>query len=251
VRNACIFVRFPDGKDETLKVLIIIPAYNEQDNIERVVDNLIENYPEYDYLVVNDGSRDRTPEICKEKNYNFLDMPINVGLSDGVQAGMMYAHRHGYDYAIQFDGDGQHDPAYIKDMIEAMSECDICIGSRFVTERKPKSLRMLGSNMISTIIKLTTGKRINDPTSGMRMFNRATIKVMAETIDYGPEPDTIAHLIRSGAKVREVQVEMHDRIAGKSYLNLKRSMKYMTHMFFSIIFIQWFRKKVKLGGGGK
>lgn len=231
-----------------MKVLIIIPAYNEQDNIERVVDNLIENYPEYDYIVVNDGSRDRTPEICKEKNYKFLDMPINVGLSDGVQAGMMYAHKHGYDYAIQFDGDGQHDPAYIKDMIDAMPECDICIGSRFVTEKKPKSLRMLGSNMISAIIKLTTGKTIKDPTSGMRMFNKATIKVMAETIDYGPEPDTIAHLIRSGAKVKEVQVEMHDRIAGKSYLNLKRSIKYMTHMFFSIIFIQWFRKKVKLGG---
>ena len=231
-----------------MKVLIIIPAYNEQDNIERVVDNLIENYPEYDYIVVNDGSRDRTPEICKEKNYKFLDMPINVGLSDGVQAGMMYAHKHGYDYAIQFDGDGQHDPAYIKDMIDAMAECDICIGSRFVTEKKPKSLRMLGSNMISAIIKLTTGKTIKDPTSGMRMFNKATIKVMAETIDYGPEPDTIAHLIRSGAKVKEVQVEMHDRIAGKSYLNLKRSIKYMTHMFFSIIFIQWFRKKVKLGG---
>ena len=233
------------------KVLIIIPAYNEQDNIERVVDNLVENYPEYDYLVVNDGSKDKTPEICKRKNYNFLDMPINVGLTGGVQAGMMYAHKYGYDYAIQFDGDGQHDPKYIADMIDAMEECDICIGSRFVNQKKPKSLRMLGNNMIETIIKLTTGKRIKDPTSGMRMFNKETIKIMAETIDYGPEPDTIAHLIRSGARVKEVQVEMHERTAGESYLNLKRSIKYMVHMFFSIIFIQWFRKKVKVGGSKK
>ena len=234
-----------------MKVLIIIPAYNEQDNIERVVDNLIENYPEYDYLVVNDGSKDKTPEICKKRGYNFLDMPINVGLTGGVQAGMMYAHKFGYDYAIQFDGDGQHDPKYIAKMIEAMAECDICIGSRFVSEKKPKSLRMLGSNMIEAIIRLTTGKRIKDPTSGMRMFNRDAIRVMAETIDYGPEPDTIAHLIRSGAKVCEVQVEMHERVAGESYLNLKRSVKYMMHMFFSIIFIQWFRKKVKIGGKTK
>ena len=107
---------------------------------------------------------------------------------------------------------------------------------------------MLGSNLISAAIKLTTGKKIKDPTSGMRMFNRAAIKVMANTIDYGPEPDTIAHLIRSGAVVKEVQVEMHDRIAGESYLNLKRSIKYMTHMFFSIIFIQWCRKRANLGG---
>ncbi|MBR5241913.1 MAG: glycosyltransferase family 2 protein [Clostridia bacterium] len=234
-----------------MKVLIIIPAYNEQDNIERVVDNLIENYPEYDYLVVNDGSKDKTPEICKKRGYNFLDMPINVGLTGGVQAGMMYAHKFGYDYAIQFDGDGQHDPKYIAKMIEAMAECDICIGSRFVSEKKPKSLRMLGSNMIEAIIRLTTGKRIKDPTSGMRMFNRDAIRVMAETIDYGPEPDTIAHLIRSGARVCEVQVEMHERVAGESYLNLKRSVKYMMHMFFSIIFIQWFRKKVKIGGKTK
>lgn len=234
-----------------MKVLIIIPAYNEQDNIEKVVDCLIESYPHYDYVVVNDGSKDKTLEICRNNEYNYLDMPVNVGLSYGVQAGMMYAYEHNYDYAIQFDGDGQHDPQFIEKMISAMHDCDICIGSRFVDVKKPKNLRMLGSNLIETIIKLTTGTRIKDPTSGMRMFNKATIRVMAETADYGPEPDTIAHLIRSGAVVKEVQVNMHERIAGKSYLNFTRSVKYMTHMFFSIIFIQWFRKKVNLGGEEK
>jgi hypothetical protein len=164
---------------------------------------------------------------------------------------MIYAKENGYEYALQFDGDGQHDPKYIAKMVEAMEECDICIGSRFVDKKKPKSLRMLGSNLIEFIIRLTTGARIKDPTSGMRMFNRATLKIMAKTADYGPEPDTIAHLIRSGAKVKEIQVEMMERTAGKSYLNFSRSIKYMTHMFFSIIFIQWFRKKVKLGGNEK
>ena len=235
-----------------MKTLIIIPAYNEQDNIARVVDDLRENYPDYDYVVVNDGSRDRTLEICKENGYNYLDMPINVGLSAGVQAGMMYAYEKGYDCAIQFDGDGQHDPKFIAPMVEKIKEgYDVCIGSRFVTEKKPHSLRMLGSNMIEKIIRLTTRRKIKDPTSGMRMFNKETIKFMAEAFDYGPEPDTMAHLIRCGAKICEIQVEMHDRVAGESYLNLRRSIKYMTHMFFSIIFIQWCRKKVKLGGNKK
>lgn len=233
------------------KLLIIIPAYNEAENIERVVDDLILHYPQYDYLIINDGSRDGTREICQRKNYRFIDLPINVGLTDGVQTGMMYAYRHGYDYALQFDGDGQHDPRYIADMLAAMNNCDICVGSRFVDQKKPGGLRMLGSNIIQFTLKLTTRKTVKDPTSGMRMFNRATMKAMAEQADYGPEPDTLAHLIRSGARVKEVQVEMHDRIAGESYLSFSRSIKYMMHMCFSIMFIQWCRKKINLKGGEK
>lgn len=230
-------------------ILIIIPAYNEAGNIERVVDDLIAHYPQYDYIVINDGSKDATPEICRRKHYRYLDLPINVGLADGVQTGMMYAYEQGYDYAIQFDGDGQHDPRYIATMAEAMADCDICIGSRFVQQKKPGGLRMLGSNIIQLTLKLTTGKNIQDPTSGMRMFNRSVMKVMAEQVDYGPEPDTVAHLIRSGARVKEVQVEMHERLAGESYLSFSRSIRYMLHMCFSIMFIQWCRKKVRLTGG--
>lgn len=233
------------------KVLIIIPAYNEEASIERVVDNLISGYPEYDYLVINDGSKDKTLEICKSKGYNHLNMPINVGLADGVQAGLMYAYEKKYDYAIQFDGDGQHDPSYISKMVEAMDECDICIGSRFVEKKKPFTGRMLGSNLISMALLLTVHKKIKDPTSGMRMFSRPVIKAMSRTADYGPEPDTLAHLIRSGARVKEVQVEMSERMAGKSYLNLGRSIKYMFHMFFSILFVQWFRKKAKIRRGAR
>lgn len=225
-----------------MRILIIIPAYNEAENIERVVDDLIENYSEYDYVVVNDGSRDATADICKRKNYNYIDLPINLGLTGAVQAGMRYAYQMGYDAAIQFDGDGQHRPEYIKNLAKELEENDIVIGSRFVTEKKPKSLRMLGSNWISFWIRVTTGKKIKDPTSGMRMFRRNVIKAFAYNLNYGPEPDTISYLIKNGARIKEVQVVMDERIAGESYLNMVRSIKYMLLMSFSIVFIQIFRK---------
>lgn len=228
-----------------MKTLIIIPAYNEQENIEKVVNNLIQNYPEYDYVVVNDGSKDKTAEICRRNGYNYIDLPVNLGLAGGFQAGMKYAQRNGYDAAIQFDGDGQHDPEYIAQMVETMKQedVDIVIGSRFVEKKRPKSLRMFGNILIEGCIKVTTGKKIKDPTSGMRLFNRRMIQKLANTMNYGPEPDTVAYLIRCGAKVREVQVDMHEREAGESYLNLVRSMEYMLHMTLSILIIQWFRVK--------
>jgi len=225
-------------------VLVIIPAYNEQDNIKRVVDNLIQNYPQYDYVVVNDGSRDDTKKICQENGYKLLDLPVNLGLAGGFQAGMKYAHQMGYDYAIQFDADGQHRPEYIESILAKIEEgYDIVIGSRFVEQKKDSSLRMIGSRMISLAIKLTTGIKINDPTSGMRMFNKAMIKECAQNINYGPEPDTVSFLMKNGAKVAEVQVEMDERIAGESYLNMMNSIKYMFRMLISIAVIQNFRKR--------
>jgi GT2 family glycosyltransferase len=178
-------------------------------------------------------------------------MPINAGLACGVQTGMMYAYKKGYDYALQFDGDGQHNPEYIADMLNAMTECDICIGSRFVNKKKPRTLRMAGSNLIQFFLKLTTGQTIKDPTSGMRMFDRAVMRAMAKQPDYGPEPDTLAHLIHSGAVVKSVQVEMSERVAGESYLTLSRSINYILRMSLSILIIQWFRKRIKLKGGIK
>ena len=114
-----------------MKILIIIPAYNEAGCIETVVDNLIRNYPQYDYVVINDGSTDDTRKICARRGYNFMDLPVNTGLSGAVKSGMRYANYYGYDYVLQLDGDGQHDPAYIADMIDEMEQtgCDIVIGS--------------------------------------------------------------------------------------------------------------------------
>jgi len=228
-----------------MKILIMIPAYNEELNIERVVNNLTDNFPQYDYVVINDGSKDDTAKICRQNGFHLIDLPINLGLSGAVQAGMRYAWQNGYDAAIQIDGDGQHRPEYIEQLAKELEkgEAQIVIGSRFVTEKKPRSLRMLGSNVISGLIRLSTGFRLNDPTSGMRLFNRDVVKEFAFNINYGPEPDTISYLIKKGVKVKEVQVKMDERIAGESYLNLSKSMKYMILMSFSILFIQGFRKR--------
>ena len=145
---------------------------------------------------------------------------------------------------MQMDADGQHLPEYIEALIKKINEgYDIVIGSRFVTEKKPKSMRMLGSNMISWAIHMTTGVRVMDPTSGMRIFNRNMIKEFASNINYGPEPDTISFLLKQGAKIGEVQVKMAERIAGESYLNFTKSIWYMTKMLISIIVLQNFRKR--------
>ncbi len=230
-----------------MSCLVIIPAFNEQDNIIRVIENLKTNYPQYDYVIINDGSADSTPEICMAKGYELIDLPVNLGLAGAFQTGLKYAYRKGYDYAIQFDADGQHRPEYIEPMLQKMQEgYDIVIGSRFVTEKKPRSLRMLGSNLISFAVKLTTGKKVNDPTSGMRMFNKKMIEEFALNMNYGPEPDTVSYLLKQGATITEVQVEMDERIAGTSYLTLGRSVMYMLRMLISILLIQNFRKRTKV-----
>lgn len=228
-----------------MKILIIIPAYNEELNIARVVDNLIKNYPQYDYIVINDGSRDSTAAICRRNGYQLIDLPINLGLSGAVQTGIRYAIKNGYDAAVQFDGDGQHRPEYIAALADKIQNesVQVAIGSRFVTEKKERSLRMLGSSILSLMIRLSTGKKIQDPTSGMRMFGKEVLYEFAYDMNYGPEPDTISYLIKQGVKVDEVQVAMDERTAGESYLNLARSIKYMIYMSFSIIFIQGFRRR--------
>ena len=198
-------------------------------------------------MIINDGSADSTPEICRAKGYELIDLPVNLGLAGAFQTGLKYAYQKGYDYAIQFDADGQHLPQYIAPMLEKMQEgYDIVIGSRFVNEKKPKSLRMLGSNMISLAMRITTGRKVNDPTSGMRMFNKKMIEEVALNMNYGPEPDTISYLLKQGATIAEVQVQMEERIAGASYLTLGRSMMYMMRMLISILLIQNFRKRQKV-----
>lgn len=228
-----------------MKLLIVIPAYNERENIERVVGNLIKNYPCYDYIVVNDGSKDATRDICRKNGYNLIDLPANLGLAGAFQTGLRYAKLYDYDAVLQFDADGQHLPQYIRNMEKCMEETDsdIVIGSRFVTVKKPRTLRMFGSYLISWAMTLTTGKRICDPTSGMRMFNRRMIEEFAADANFAPEPDTISFLLKNGASIQEVQVEMRERIAGESYLNLFNAAKYMIKMGVSIILIQWFRKR--------
>lgn len=231
-----------------MKVLIIIPAYNEGENIGNVTKNLCINYPQYDYIVINDGSKDATATICKKNGSPVLDLPVNLGLSGAVQTGFKYAMINHYDAALQFDGDGQHDATYIHPMLQTLvqEDCDIIIGSRFCEKKKPLTARMIGSRLLSFAIKITTRQRITDPTSGMRMYNAKMIERFAQNINYAPEPDTISYLISCGAKIKEVPVKMHERTAGESYLNLSRSFHYMMNMLTSIMFVQFFRRKEEL-----
>lgn len=225
-------------------LLIVIPAYNEAENIERVVEELKNGYPQYDYLIINDGSRDDTAELCRSKGYRMVDLPVNLGLAGAFQTGLKYAYYHGYEYALQFDGDGQHLPVYIQPMLDKIREgYDIVIASRYLTVKKGSSIRMLGSNMIQAALKLTTGVTIHDPTSGMRMFSRQMIREYAMGLNYGPEPDTLSYLIKSGARVAEVQVTMQERLAGASYLTPVNAVRYMVRMLCSILLIQNFRKR--------
>ena len=230
-----------------VKLLLVIPAYNEAENIETVVNNINECYSMYDYIVVNDGSRDATADICLNNKYNLLNLSNNLGLSGAIQAGMRYAYKNGYDAVLQFDADGQHRAEYIERMLKVIEadEADIVIGSRFAEKKKPVSLRMLGSNVIGFLILLTTRHKIKDPTSGMRIYGRRVIEEFSRNMNYGPEPDTISYLLRNGIRVKEVQVEMDERTAGESYLSLGRSIRYMVLQCFSILFIQAFRRRMK------
>lgn len=241
----CIIRKLNLVGEFNLKTILIIPAYNEEESLKSTIESVRAKAPFVDFLIVNDGSRDGTVRVCRENGYPFLDLSVNLGLAGAFQAGMKYAYRHDYDCAIQFDADGQHLPEYIEPLMKAIEGSDIAIGSRFVDGKKPRSMRMLGSNLISGAIRITTGEKINDPTSGMRAFNKRMIEQLAKGLNFGPEPDTVSYLIkRADAKVVEVPVEMADRTAGESYLNPWTSSMYMLRMTVSILFMQLVRKRI-------
>lgn len=228
-----------------MKTLVIIPAYNEALNIVKTIQDFESNAPKnVDYIIINDCSKDNTLEVLKENSFYYINGIENLGLFGALQTGFLYAQNKGYDIAIQFDGDGQHNAKYIKDLIKVIEEgYDIAIGSRFVTEKKPFTLRMLGSNLISFLIKLTTGKRIKDPTSGFRAYSLKHIDDFTLDINNPPEPDTLVYMLKKGRKIKEVQVTMNEREFGESYLNPINSAKYMLRMTMSILFIQPIRRR--------
>jgi glycosyltransferase involved in cell wall biosynthesis len=229
-----------------MKTLIIVPAYNEALNIKKAVENIKEE-TKYDYLVINDCSKDETRKVCEENGFNCISLPINYGLTSAIQLGMKYAYQKGYDIVIQFDGDGQHRAEYLKDLVEEIEkqECDIAIGSRFVKQKKTKSMRMLGSNLITLAIGITTGRKIKDSTSGMRAYNKKAIEEFVTNTSLTPEPDTLVYMLKKKFKIKEIQVQMKEREFGESYLKPLKSAEYMINMFFSIIFIRAITRKKK------
>lgn len=226
-----------------IKTLIIIPAYNEALNIKNTIEDIEENAPGADYIVINDGSKDDTLEKLNLYNFHYINGFQNQGLFGAVQTGFKWALYNDYDVAIQFDGDGQHSAIYIKDLVKAIEEGNnISIGSRYVNEKKPITARMLGSRLITFAIKVMTGKKVNDPTSGFRAYDRSCIKLYANDINNPPEPDTLVYMLKNGKKIKEVQVTMSEREFGESYLNPINSIKYMVTQLISIFLIQSFRK---------
>ena len=226
-----------------MRILAVVPAYNEEACIASTITELCQVAPQIDYVIINDGSTDRTLDICKERGFNYLNLPVNGGLSAGFRAGMRYAKEHGYDAVVQFDSDGQHRPEYIAPMAQAMVNegANIVIASRFVTKPRGKSPREIGSKLISWLIKTSTGQTITDPTSGMRMYDRGLIETYARSFDFSPEPDTISLLMRRGAKVVEIETEMRERQGGESYLSFYNSILYMARTCLSLLLFQWFR----------
>ena len=223
-----------------MRTLIIIPAFNEAENIERVVDNIIQNFPQYDYIIVNDGSNDATRDICRMRGYQYLNLSVNLGIGGAVQTGYKYAKDHGYDVAVQIDGDGQHDISYLENMLPFLEngEADIVIGSRFINKEgfQSSAARRMGIKILSTLIYICTGCRIKDVTSGFRAVNKKFIEIYAKNypIDY-PEPEAIVSAVMHGGMIKEYPVIMREREGGSSSINFFKSIYYMIKVTLAII----------------
>lgn len=223
-----------------MKKLVIIPAYNEEASIVNTVQDILDHAPGFDYVVINDCSKDRTLQRCRENGLNVIDLPVNLGIGGGIQTGYRYAVEHGYDVAVQFDGDGQHDASYLQAMADRLErdDLDMVIGSRFIENEGFQStgLRRFGINFFKFLIKLLYGGTITDATSGMRMCSR---RVMEEfSVDYPqdyPEPETVARLLRKKYKVQEIPVVMRERAAGTSSINPAKSVYYMIKVSLAIL----------------
>lgn len=223
-----------------MKKIIIIPAFNEEGNLVKTIGDIKENAPDFDYIIVNDCSTDNTLNICKENKFDYLDLPVNLGIGGAVQTGYRYAYYHGYDIAIQFDGDGQHSAAYLKTMFEKMQQtgCDMVIGSRFIEKEGFQSsvLRRIGIKYFTGLIQLLTGQKVTDPTSGMRMINRELLKKF--TVDYPkdyPEPESVVTVLTEKYKVIEVPVIMNEREEGVSSISFRKSIYYMVKVSLAIL----------------
>ena len=223
-----------------MKAIVIVPAYNEQDNIRNTLKDLRENGAGADILVMNDCSTDRTEEILKEEGVDYLSFPVNLGIGGGVQAGYQYARDNGYEIAIQFDGDGQHEAKYLKDLMAPLisGEADIAIGSRFVEHEgfQSSGARRLGIGILSRLIRVLCGVKVLDVTSGMRAVNRRFIEEYAEHYaqDY-PEPEALLYAGLRKARIREVPVQMKERAGGKSSISAVKSVYYMIKVSLALI----------------
>lgn len=222
------------------KVLVIIPAYNESENIKGVVEELKAAAPDYDYVVINDCSKDNTEQILRENKFNYINAPVNLGIGAGVQTGYRYAVANGYDVAVQLDGDGQHDPAYLSAIVEPVlrGECDMCVGSRFIEKEgfQTSAMRRLGINVLKVLLRICCGVRVTDATSGFRACSKELTAYFSRHYaqDY-PEPEAILSATVNGFTVKEAPVVMRERQGGVSSISPFKSVYYMVKVSLAII----------------
>lgn len=230
-----------------MKKIVIIPAYNESASIVKTVGDIEKNAPEFDYIIINDCSTDNTLQVCKSNGLNVIDLPINLGIGGAVQTGYLYAWDNGYDIAVQFDGDGQHNAKYLEFMAECLvkEHADMVIGSRFIKMEGFQSsvARRIGIKYFTVLIKWLTGKVITDPTSGLRMINREIIGQFANEYpaDY-PEPESVVAILKKKKKVIEQAVVMNEREEGVSSISFHKSIYYMAKVSLAIL-IECIRKR--------
>ena len=227
-----------------MRILAVVPAFNEEECLANTIAELKATCPEVDYVVINDGSSDGTADVIEREGLNGINLPVNTGLTSAFRTGMKYALREGYDAVVQFDADGQHLPSYIPVMAQKLEEenAQIVIASRFLDGSvRPSGARGAGSRLITWLIKLTCGKTITDPTSGMRMYSRSMIELFAKGFDIAPEPDMVALVARKYGPVVEIQATMRERQGGESYLKLGNVIRYMSRTCLSILMLRFLR----------
>lgn len=234
---------------DSRKILIIVPAYNEAGNVSRTVQEAAKSSIPVDVLVVDDGSADTTAQEAGQTSASVASLPFNLGIGGAVQTGFRYALQEGYSCVVQVDGDGQHDTAYLKDILAPIFEAkaDMTIGSRFIGPfigYRSSFVRRIGINFFAHLISFLTGYSVTDPTSGFRAYNKRAIKVFAESYPYDfPEPEAIVVAQRAGLRVQEVPVQMRKRLAGVSSIRYMKTLYYMVKVTVAILLNMLKRKK--------
>ena len=223
-----------------MKTLVIIPAYNESKNIERLLTTIRTLGKEFDVVVINDASIDNTSYLAKKTGFQVIDLPANLGIGGAMQTGYLYAYYNLYDIAVQLDGDGQHDPREIDKIIAPLiaGEADMVIGSRFIENHGFQStfMRRFGIRFFKGLIRFLTGQKFTDPTSGFRACNKAIIAhfAMYYPFDY-PEPETLVTMSRKGYKLIEIPVVMYERESGHSSIQSLKQVYYMVKVTLAIL----------------
>ncbi|OGW40143.1 MAG: glycosyl transferase family 2 [Nitrospirae bacterium GWC2_56_14] len=222
-----------------MKLLVIVPAYNEQESLPGVIRDLRDNVPGAEILVVNDGSRDATSRTAVEHGVKVVDLPFNLGIGGAMQTGFLYAREQGYEFAVQFDGDGQHRAEEMQKILEPLRSgtADLVIGSRFLNPggyRVP-FFRRAGIWIFSAVLSRILGMTVSDSTSGFRAANRRVLEFFSETYpeDY-PEVEALVLLHKKRLRMVEVPVGMRERTGGSSSITPLRSVYYMIKVLLAI-----------------